>query len=245
VPDADQRRAEVAFDVDRQRLQRRDVDNPRPGLGAEIVTARLQTLAEMAPFVAEAYLAIAPSNNVATVAYRSSSLGLDPGPGEGVEGPILEATPEEVAAHLRTRMADRRGEEIARGVTLVGPHRDDLVLSLGHLPAKGYASHGESWSFALALRLGAYALLRADGVEPVLILDDVFAELDEVRRERLAERIAGAEQVIITAAVASDVPASLAGRRWTIHDGSVTLDDEVEESDAEPAASADEGDADE
>ena len=214
-------------------------------LGAEIVTARLQTLAEMAPFVAEAYLAIAPSNNVATVAYRSSSLGLDPGPGEGVEGPILEATPEEVAAHLRTRMEDRRNEEIARGVTLVGPHRDDLVLSLGHLPAKGYASHGESWSFALALRLGAYALLRADGVEPVLILDDVFAELDEVRRERLAERIAGAEQVIITAAVASDVPATLAGCRWIIHDGTVTLDDDADESADEPAASADEGDADE
>lgn len=214
-------------------------------LGAEIVTARLQTLAEMAPFVAEAYLAIAPSNNVATVAYRSSSLGLDPGPGEGVEGPILEAPPEEVAAHLRTRMEDRRNEEIARGVTLVGPHRDDLVLSLGHLPAKGYASHGESWSFALALRLGAYALLRADGVEPVLILDDVFAELDEVRRERLAERIAGAEQVIITAAVASDVPATLAGRRWIIHDGTVTLDDDADESEDEPAASADEGDADE
>ena len=214
-------------------------------LGAEIVTARLQTLAEMAPFVAEAYLAIAPSNNVATVAYRSSSLGLDPGPGEGVEGPIPEATPEEVAAHLRTRMEDRRNEEIARGVTLVGPHRDDLVLSLGHLPAKGYASHGESWSFALALRLGAYALLRADGVEPVLILDDVFAELDEVRRERLAERIAGAEQVIITAAVASDVPATLAGRRWIIHDGTVTLDDDADESEDEPAASADEGDADE
>ena len=95
-------------------------------LGAEIVTARLQTLAEMAPFVAEAYLAIAPSNNVATVAYRSSSLGLDPGPGEGVEGPILEATPEEVAAHLRTRMEDRRNEEIARGVTLV-----DFKLEFG------------------------------------------------------------------------------------------------------------------
>lgn len=214
-------------------------------LGAEIVAARLQTLAEMAPFVAEAYLAIAPSNNVATVAYRSSSLGLDPGPGEGVEGPIPEATPEEVAAYLRTRMEDRRNEEIARGVTLVGPHRDDLVLSLGHLPAKGYASHGESWSFALALRLGAYALLRADGVEPVLILDDVFAELDEVRRERLAERIAGAEQVIITAAVASDVPATLAGRRWIIHDGTVTLDDDADESADKPAASADEGDADE
>ena len=233
-------------------------------LGAEIVTARLQTLAEMAPFVAEAYLAIAPSNNVATVAYRSSSLGLDPGPGEGVEGPILEATPEEVAAHLRTRMEDRRNEEIARGVTLVGPHRDDLVLSLGHLPAKGYASHGESWSFALALRLASYTLMARppgpdapaaavdlwqsspgeDG-EPVLMLDDVFAELDEVRRERLAERIAGAEQVIITAAVASDVPATLAGRRWIIHDGTVTLDDDADESEDEPAASADEGDADE
>jgi len=191
-------------------------------LGGEIVAARLQTLAEMAPHVAEAYLAIAPNNNDATVAYKSSSLGLDPGPGEAVERPVLESTRDEVAAQLRSRMAARRNEEVARGVTLVGPHRDDLVLSLGHLPAKGYASHGESWSFALSLRLGAYALLRADGVEPVLILDDVFAELDEVRRDRLAERIAGAEQVIITAAVASDVPASLAGRRWTIHEGTVT-----------------------
>jgi DNA replication and repair protein RecF len=103
----------------------------------------------------------------------------------------------------------------------VGPHRDDLVLSLGQLPAKGYASHGESWSFALALRLGAYALLRSDGVEPVLVLDDVFAELDEVRRSRLAERIADAEQVLITAAVATDVPAALVGRRYTIADGQV------------------------
>lgn len=209
-------------------------DDQLAHLGGEIVAARLQTLAEMAPFVAEAYLAIAPSNNDATVAYKSSSLGLDPGPGEPlcpsvpelVEGHITTATPDEVAALLKECMLDRRQEEVARGVTLVGPHRDDLVLSLGHLPAKGYASHGESWSFALSLRLGAYALLRADGVEPVLILDDVFAELDEVRRERLAERIAGAEQVIITAAVAGDVPASLAGRRWIIHEGTVTLDAE-------------------
>lgn len=218
-------------------------DDQLAHLGAEIVAARLQTLVEMAPFVAEAYLAIAPTNNVATVAYRSSSLVLDPAPGEPtllatIDAPDVPgadeaagsvdalASPEEIAGVLKNRMIERRNEEIARGVTLVGPHRDDLVLSLGHLPAKGYASHGESWSFALALRLGAYALLRSDGVEPVLILDDVFAELDEVRRERLADRIAGAEQVIITAAVASDVPESLAGKRWRVADGTVTLEAE-------------------
>ena len=201
-------------------------DDQLAALGGEIVAARLQTLAEMAPHVAEAYLAIAPSNNDAVVSYRSSSLGLDPAPGETEEHPILQASPEEISTHLKQRMLERRHEEIARGVTLVGPHRDDLLLSLGQLPAKGYASHGESWSFALSLRLGAYALLRSDGVEPVLILDDVFAELDEIRRERLAERIAGAEQVIITAAVPSDVPASLAGRRWLIDAGTVRLDDD-------------------
>ncbi len=200
-------------------------DDQLAALGAEIVAARLQTLAEMAPFVAEAYLAIAPSNNDAVVAYKSSSLGLDPGPGEALRQGQGPEDPAELTEHLKQRMVERRHEEIARGVTLVGPHRDDLVLSLGQLPAKGYASHGESWSFALSLRLGAYALLRADGVEPVLILDDVFAELDEVRRERLAERIAGAEQVIITAAVASDVPESLAGKRWIINEGTVTLDE--------------------
>ena len=119
-------------------------------------------------------------------------------------------------------MVERRHEEIARGVTLVGPHRDDLVLSLGQLPAKGYASHGESWSFALSLRLGAYALLRADGVEPVLILDDVFAELDTSRRERLAGAVADAEQVLITAAVGADVPDFPAARRFRVDAGRVS-----------------------
>ncbi len=203
-------------------------------LGGELVEARLATLESMAPFVADAYLAIAPTNNAATVAYRSSSLGLNPdaAPTKGTVAheipsatvPFVGASAGELAERLRARMVERRREEIARGVTLVGPHRDDLVLSLGDLPAKGYASHGESWSFALALRLGAYGLLRADGVEPVLILDDVFAELDEVRRSRLAAMIADAEQVLITAAVASDVPSSLAGRRYVVADGAVMPD---------------------
>jgi DNA replication and repair protein RecF len=127
-----------------------------------------------------------------------------------------------------------RHKEIERGVTLVGPHRDDLVLELGGLPAKGYASHGESWSFALALRLASFALLTdgagavsddpalagwAEGSEPVLILDDVFAELDSRRRARLADLVAGAEQVIVTAAVPEDVPDQLQGARLEVMDG--------------------------
>jgi DNA replication and repair protein RecF len=106
-------------------------------------------------------------------------------------------------------------------VSLVGPHRDELVLELSGLPVKGYASHGESWSYALALRLASYELLRADGGEPVLVLDDVFAELDEGRRDRLAELVAGAEQVLVTAAVPADVPEALVGSRWDVADGKV------------------------
>ena len=109
-------------------------------------------------------------------------------------------------------------------MSLVGPHRDDLMLSLGTLPARGYASHGESWSFALALRLGSFQLLRADGVEPVLVLDDVFAELDTTRRERLAVGVSAAEQVLVTAAVAADVPERLQGRRFQVASGEVRLE---------------------
>jgi DNA replication and repair protein RecF len=124
-------------------------------------------------------------------------------------------------AALLAGLAKVRSQEIYRGVSLLGPHRDELELILGEAPAKGYASHGESWSFALALRLAAYELLCADGTEPVLILDDVFAELDRRRRSRLAEVAAAAEQVLITAAVPEDVPAELAGIRFEIADGRI------------------------
>ncbi|GGS73553.1 DNA replication and repair protein RecF [Planobispora rosea] len=122
---------------------------------------------------------------------------------------------------LRAALLEVRNAELERGVTLVGPHRDDLFLGLGELPARGYASHGESWSFALALRLAAYELLRADGGDPVLILDDVFAELDTQRRRRLAEFVSSAEQVLITAAVPGDVPQELAGAWFDVAEGSV------------------------
>lgn len=130
-----------------------------------------------------------------------------------------QLTRDGIAGLLLERMKQRRAEEIARGLSLVGPHRDDVALTLSGLPARGYASHGESWSLALALRLASFGVLRADGVEPVLILDDVFAELDEVRRERLAAVALTAEQVLITAAVAADVPESVAGRHFLVELG--------------------------
>ena len=131
--------------------------------------------------------------------------------------------PDELRQMLLDTLAERRDQEIERGVNLVGPHRDDLVLGLGPMPAKGYASHGESWSFALGLRLAAYHLLRHDlGDDPVLVLDDVFAELDSGRRERLAAMIADCEQVLITAAVPEDVPESMAGRRYSVTLGEVS-----------------------
>jgi DNA replication and repair protein RecF len=125
-------------------------------------------------------------------------------------------------ASLAAALAKARPSEVERGVTLVGPHRDDLALTLGSLPARGYASHGETWSYALALRLAAYDLLRMDGIEPVLVLDDVFAELDAGRRERLAELVGGASQLLVTCAVPDDVPAALRCVRYDVRDGEVT-----------------------
>ncbi|HEU4907703.1 MAG TPA: DNA replication/repair protein RecF [Propionibacteriaceae bacterium] len=178
----------------------------------ELLEARLATLGDLAPHVSKAYADIAPTNNNATAEYRAS-VDL----GDAMDRAMLRDL-------LSKAMTERRNEEIQRGVSLVGPHRDDIALSLGMLPAKGYASHGESWSLALALRLGSFHLLRADGVEPVLVLDDVFAELDWVRRERLASGVRVAEQVLVTAAVGADVPELLAGRRFRVVGGEVKPD---------------------
>ena len=180
--------------------------------GAELVSGRLSLVRDLAPYVATAYDEVARGGGPAEVSY-SSSLGEALPPGE--PGPEL------LEAAMLAELARVRSAELERGVTLVGPHRDDLVLSLGSRVAKGYASHGESWSYALALRLAAYDLLRADGIEPVLVLDDVFAELDTARRSRLAKLAGRAEQVLVTAAVADDVPAELLGARYDVADGQV------------------------
>ncbi|GAA2261981.1 MULTISPECIES: DNA replication/repair protein RecF [Kitasatospora] len=179
--------------------------------GAELTAFRIQLVTALQPLVARAYEQLAPGGGATTLEYRSS-----------FESDALPTSREEAEQQLLAALTEVRSQEVARGLTLVGPHRDELVLKLGPLPAKGYASHGESWSYALALRLASYELLKADGGEPVLILDDVFAELDARRRERLAELVADAEQVLVTAAVPEDVPKALSGARYAVSDGTVT-----------------------
>ncbi|MEU5670679.1 DNA replication/repair protein RecF [Micromonospora sp. NPDC047753] len=178
--------------------------------GAELLAGRLELVAALTPHVAKAYDAVAAGRGAASITYRPSI--------ELVEPTTDRAA---LAEALTAALAASRSAEIERGTTLVGPHRDELALSLGPLPAKGYASHGESWSFALALRLAGYDLLRADGIEPVLVLDDVFAELDTGRRERLAELVGGASQLLVTCAVDDDVPAALRGTRYQVGEGTV------------------------
>jgi DNA replication and repair protein RecF len=189
--------------------------------GAELLRSRLALVDDLRPYVGKAYETVArgASRDDAEIEYRSSV---------PLDGPPEQALLDKA---LLAELGRRQKEELDRGVTLVGPHRDDLLLWLGRgagdqgrLPVKGYASHGESWSFALALRLAAYDLLRSDGDDPILILDDVFAELDSERRAQLADLVASAEQVLVTAAVPEDVPAALAGARFVVAEGEVTRD---------------------
>jgi DNA replication and repair protein RecF len=182
--------------------------------GAELVAGRLDLVQAIRPLAAAAYSAVSGASLDSGLRYRQSFR------------PDEEPQPErdKLAEALRGALADSRRAELERAVCLVGPHRDELELTIGGLPARGYASHGESWSMALALRLAAFEVLRAAGEDPVLILDDVFAELDAGRRGRLAELVAGADQVLVTAAVGADVPAELAGARFTVAAGEVTRD---------------------
>ncbi len=173
--------------------------------GAELMGARLDLVNQLAPEVEKAYQLLAPSSRPALIGYRSSID--DYGPEQGCEKRGDAGNIEFLRTALFAALARRREAELERGMSLVGPHRDDLELRLGDQPAKGFVSHGESWSLALALRLASYELLRSEGSEPVLILDDVFAELDTARRSALAEVAAGAEQVLVTAAVGEDIPA--------------------------------------
>ena len=193
-------------------------------VGAQLLYARLRLMRDLGPYLAAAYDEVSAARSDARIAYKSSLR--DEMSRDIAAGVVPEM--DELHDELMASFEAMRVNEIERGVSLVGPHRDDVVLTLGQLPAKGYASHGESWSFALGLRLAAYQLLRHDlGEDPVLILDDVFAELDSGRRERLAGMIADCEQVLITAAVPGDVPTTLSssGTTYRVTLGQVSRDD--------------------
>ena len=198
------------FRGDRGALDTLDVwDGHLAAHGAELMAARMTLVNELAPEVQKSYQLLAPASRPASISYHAS-VDIEP------DRPDVEL----LRTALLEKMAVRRDAELERGVCLVGPHRDDLELRLGEQPAKGFASHGESWSMALALRLAAYELLRAEGTDPVLLLDDVFAELDTARREALAAAAASAEQVLVTAAVVDDIP-----RDWLADRVDITLTD--------------------
>lgn len=214
-------------------------------LGTELIEARARLVDELRPHVTAAYIAVAGEDHHATLASQLTVLGADPeaegAPAASASSALVTTTPPagEVAARFRESLDRLRRSELDRGVTLVGPHRDDLVLELNGMPARGYASHGESWSFALSLKLASAEVLRIDAVagDPIVILDDVFAELDESRRARLASAVAGFEQVLITAAVYGDVPELLAHHTVHIEQGKIV----EAETDRQPAAEVNRG----
>ena len=207
--------------------------------GAEIIEARLDLVARLTPHVDTAYKSIASSNNEPSIEVKSSILGEaikshfddDQDGGDALES-VAGLSRAELEEKFHVKLAQIRPKELERGLTLIGPQRDDLLFKLGSLPVKGYASHGESWSFALALRLASVELLRAETKtgDPILILDDVFAELDAGRRLKLAELVQANEQVFITAAVAEDVPSVLKGRPYFVCAGEVSTEAPVGDS---------------
>jgi len=178
--------------------------------GSQIILARHKIINELLPYVSKSYAELAPSSKALNITFL---------PNVSAENMTLS----DLVTAMKQKLQERQQDELDRGLTLVGPHRDDLEIMIGELPAKGYASHGESWSVALALRLASFDLLKATSPagDPVLILDDVFAELDVARRNQLILRVKNVEQVLITAAVAEDVPKELVGNKLYVNNGKV------------------------
>jgi DNA replication and repair protein RecF len=190
-------------------------DHQLASLGAQVIYERLQLVQQLTPFVDDAYTTVSLDRGPFNISYKSSV---------DIE---TDSTVQDIQMAMLNQLALRRKDELDRGITLIGPHRDELELELRGLPVRGYASHGESWSCALALKVAVFHLLRkvSRHGDPILILDDVFAELDEVRREQLLTVIQGCEQTIVTAAVGNDVPQQLNGTLFTVADGKVVRND--------------------
>ncbi|MBP1233554.1 DNA replication and repair protein RecF [Arthrobacter sp. PvP102] len=202
--------------------------------GAELLHARLELVERIRPHLKAAYAQLTDGSKEADAIYRSTLQGIldDDGAGYAAEPAAVERVEdlralsvEELTQRYVQAFAASRRKELERGISLVGPHRDDVELILGEAPAKGYASHGETWSMCLSLRLASYYVMlddaRTGGSAPILILDDVFAELDVQRRRKLAAIVSGAEQVLVTAAVDADIPDELAGRRVKVVPGGI------------------------
>jgi DNA replication and repair protein RecF len=204
--------------------------------GAELLVAREHLVAALRPHVENAYAAVAgDGRGPAAIEYKRSFDGQAPNEASAAEASATHGERVRAAEQaLREALLEVRASELDRGVCLAGPHRDELELGVRGLLARGYASHGESWSLALALRLASFDLLRAGREDPVLILDDVFAELDTGRRDRLAALVAEAEQVLVTAAVPEDIPSLLTGAHFRLFAGTLTESDATDANAAGP-----------
>jgi DNA replication and repair protein RecF len=174
--------------------------------GAELIATRIENIKRIEPHLTEFGTVISGDTEPLFLSYSNSWL------------PIEVSDKTEIAKLFKTELENRSKDEVDRGATLVGPHRDDLNIQLSNMPAKGYASHGQSWSIAIALRLAAFKILREHDDDPILILDDVFAELDEKRRNRLVAIISDVEQTLITAAVVEDIPKGLPSNQLLLED---------------------------
>jgi DNA replication and repair protein RecF len=185
-------------------------DDQLVNFGSQIIFARNQIINELLPYVSKSYAELAPTSKALNIKYLPN-----------VSSETMALT--DLVTAMKEKLQERQQDELDRGLTLVGPHRDDMEIFIGELPAKGYASHGESWSVALALKLASFDLLKATSPagDPVLILDDVFAELDAARRNQLILRVKNVEQVLITAAVMEDVPKELVGNKLFVNNGKV------------------------
>ena len=178
--------------------------------GSQIILARHNLINELLPYVTKSYAELAPNSKILNISYAPNVIS-------------EKMTLQDLVLTMKEKLIERQADELTRGLTLVGPHRDDMEITIGELPAKGYASHGESWSVALSLRLASFDLLKANSPagDPVLILDDVFAELDSARRNQLILRVRNVEQVLITAAVLEDVPQELVGNKLLVNNSKV------------------------
>ncbi|WP_017792690.1 DNA replication/repair protein RecF [Leucobacter salsicius] len=200
-------------------------DGQLVSLGTQIMLARREYIADSAPHLIAAYASLVGEDHGPSCTMVETALGnvSRETSVDSVDGNVSRET---VEGKFRETLAGLRQREVDRGMTLAGPHRDDLTMTLNGLPVKGYASHGESWSFALGLKLSLARVLReqSSAGDPVMILDDVFAELDGERRARLMESVSEFEQILVTAAVESDVPSDVAWHKVQVSAGSLTLD---------------------
>jgi DNA replication and repair protein RecF len=205
-------------------------DDQLAAVGARVTAGRIGLVGELAERIGPLHDAVAPPSERADrvrLAYADSLS--DAWPGRAASPASVRTDPEgterELVAAYRRRLAAVRQKELWNGVSLVGPQRDDLVVELDDRAVTEHASRGQQRTIILAMKLAETDLLALDGPSPVVLLDDVFSELDPERSERALELLLARGQVLVTMADVSALPARR--RRsvpvWQVSDGTLRL----------------------